>query len=501
MPSLADRTSCFAVATKLALAGAVVLALALAVPETSEGAARVTLTPASGGAGTKVSLRGAGFGPGKRVSVRAGSRTLVRTRASRRGSFAASLRIPARRSRSLILSSRAGARRVVNVFRYSTTVGEASWSEVADPKGRRLRWSPGRAPAGGRLSVEAFGLPALRRARLAFDGTSLATIGTSRRGSLRVTLEIPTAAVGVHRVSLGAGRVKLTFPFAVALDPVVAAVGDIACDPASSSFNGGAGSSGSCRQRYTAALAHGLGPAAVLALGDLQYEDATLAKFQASYEPSWGRLRSITYPVAGNHEYLTAGAAGYFDYFNGIGQARGRAGERGKGYYSFDVGTWHLIALNSNCSEVGGCGAGSAQERWLRADLVAHPRRCTLAYWHHPRFASGQYRDDPDYRPLWQALYERGAEIVLNGHDHNYQRYALLDPDGRPDPRGLREFVVGSGGKNHIPVQPGGIANREAANDTTYGVLLLTLRPSGYEWRLAPEGGGAPIDPGSGACH
>jgi hypothetical protein len=241
-------------------------------------------------------------------------------------------------------------------------------------------------------------------------------------------------------------------------------------------------------------------PSAVLALGDLQYEDGAFEKFQASYDPSWGRLKAITRPAVGNHEYLTPGAAGYFDYFNGFGNLTGPAGHRNTGYYSFDVGAWHLIALNSNCSKSGGCGPNSPQERWLRADLAAHRTSCTLAYWHHPRFASGRYGDNATYLAFWKALYDYGAEIVINGHDHNYQRYAPQDPDGNATAAGIREFIVGTGGNNQIPVQPGPIRNREAANGSTFGVLKLTLHRTGYAWQFA-SGGGSFSDSGAGSCH
>ncbi|HET6622980.1 MAG TPA: Calx-beta domain-containing protein, partial [Gaiellaceae bacterium] len=198
----------------------------------------------------------------------------------------------------------------------------------------------------------------------------------------------------------------------------VAAAGDVACDPESDAFEGGRGDGLECRQRATSDLLVRKRYAAVLALGDLQYEDATRAKFGASYDPSWGRLRSITRPVPGNHEYRTDGADGYFGYFGAA------AGDPAKGYYSYDLGGWHLVALNSSCSEVGGCGAGSRQERWLRADLAASSAPCTLAYWHHPRFSSGSHGSDPSYEAFWRALYEAGADVVLVGHDHDYERFA-----------------------------------------------------------------------------
>jgi hypothetical protein len=212
-------------------------------------------------------------------------------------------------------------------------------------------------------------------------------------------------------------------------------------------------------------------------------------------------VKSITYPVPGNHDYHTAGASGYYDYFNGVGNQTGRAGDRDKGYYSFDIGSWHLVALNSNCWAIGGCHAGSPQETWLRSDLAAHPRRCALAYWHHPRFSAGTYGNVSTYQDLWQALEDHGAEIVLAGHDHNYQRYAPQTATGAADPNGIRSFVVGTGGKTHYPVDAGPAPNREAANGDSYGVLKLTLHPNRYDWRFEPEAGASFTDSGSDACH
>jgi hypothetical protein len=276
-------------------------------------------------------------------------------------------------------------------------------------------------------------------------------------------------------------------------DPVIAAAGDIACDPGSAVFNGGAGTATACRHRYTSDLLAGVD--AVLTLGDIQYEDATLAKFRQSYDPTWGRFKGITRPSAGNHEYLTPGASGYFDYFGAA------AGARSEGWYSFDIGKWHLIALNSNCSKVGGCGPGSPQYEWLRADLAQSTAMCTAAYWHHPRFADGQYADNSAYQPFWQLLYNDGAEVVLNGHDHNYQRYAPMTPTGtRDDAKGIRQFIVGTGGKSHYAVDKRG-ANREAANAGTFGVVRLTLRANGYTWRFTPEAGKTFTYSGTGSCH
>lgn len=276
----------------------------------------------------------------------------------------------------------------------------------------------------------------------------------------------------------------------------VAAAGDIACDPASGSFQRGAGTKASCHMGATSDLLLDLHPDAVLTLGDNQYENGALAKYRQSYGPSWGRWKGITKPAPGNHEYLTGGAAGYFGYFGEV------AGDPKKGYYSFDLGAWHLISLNSNCSRAGGCGVGSPQETWLRADLAAHPTTCALAYWHHPRFSSGEHGDHASTSALWQALQDGGAEIVLSGHDHDYERFAPQDADGTLDvAHGLRQFVVGTGGKNHYAMSGPILTNSEVHNDDTFGVLALTLRPDGYDWRFIPEPGKTFTDSGSGGCR
>ncbi len=280
------------------------------------------------------------------------------------------------------------------------------------------------------------------------------------------------------------------------IDPqtaVVAAAGDIACDPTSSYFNGGAGASGNCLMQATSDLVLGMSPHAVLVLGDNQYEDGTYQQFMQSYDLSWGRFKDITYPSVGNHEYKDPDAAGYYTYFGAA------AGDPAKGYYSVEIGNWHVIALNSNCSKAGGCSAGTPQEQWLRADLAAHPAACTLAIWHHPLFSSGAIGNISWTQDLWQALDEAGAEIVLVGHDHHYERFGLQDANGNADPTGIREFVVGTGGRNHTSVtsiQP----NSEAVNDDTYGVLKLTLRPTSYEWEFVPEPGESFTDTGSQDC-
>ncbi len=277
-------------------------------------------------------------------------------------------------------------------------------------------------------------------------------------------------------------------------DPVIAAAGDIACDPENGHYNNGNGNNNNCHQKATSDLLINENLTAVLPLGDTQYEKGTLSTFKESYEPSWGRVKHLSYPVVGNHEYYTENAQGYFDYFGE------KAGDPQKGYYSYDLGEWHLIALNSNCSKIGGCGEGSPQLQWLKEDLEAHPNVCTLAYFHHPRFSSGQHGNNEGLKALWQDLDQAGVELVLTGHDHNYERFAPQDAEGNLDEiNGMRQFVVGSGGRSHYPfknIQP----NSEVRNEDTYGVLKLTLHSDGYTWEFLPEVGQTFTDQGSALC-
>jgi Calcineurin-like phosphoesterase len=236
-------------------------------------------------------------------------------------------------------------------------------------------------------------------------------------------------------------------------------------------------------------------PGTVMAVGDLAYPDGSKANFEC-YEKTWGRVKSRTRPAPGNHEFHSSGATPYFEYF---GTA---AGDPKDGYYSYEVGTWHVIALNSECTDVGGCDRGSRQETWLRKDLAAHATSCTLAYWHKPLFSSGAaHGNDLEVKPLWQALYDANADVVIGGHDHDYERFAPQTPDGTADAeRGIREFVVGTGGKSHRPfAEPK--PNSEVRNTDAYGVLKLTLHPNGYDWQFIPESGKSFTDAGSGVCH
>jgi Ca2+-binding RTX toxin-like protein len=290
-------------------------------------------------------------------------------------------------------------------------------------------------------------------------------------------------------------------------DPLIAAAGDIACDTSSDFFNQGIGTPGHCRQLATSDLLLAMQPSAVLTLGDNQYHVGALSDFNGSFDPSWGRVKPIIHPQIGNHEYATAGARGYFDYFNGPGAPSGPAGDRDKGYYSFDLGAWHLVALNAMCdrldpgSAAGGCAAGSPQEAWLRSDLAAHRSSCTLAYWHTPRFNSGFRGNSPATAPFWDTLYEAGADVVLNGDAHDYERFAPQDPNGnRDDARGIRQFVVGTGGA-FFTAWTSVQANSEVRQNETFGVLALTLGAGAFEWQFLSEAGATFTDAGNGRCH
>jgi hypothetical protein len=269
---------------------------------------------------------------------------------------------------------------------------------------------------------------------------------------------------------------------------VLVAAGDIACAP------GQEPTVSSCQMAATAELAASLRPDVVAPLGDLQYERGELSGFQRSYDRTWGRLKQVTRPAPGNHEYTGGKATGYFTYF-------GRTvGSPVEGWYSYELGSWHVVVLNSVCGPVGGCGDGSPQLRWLRADLAAHPGRCVLAYWHHPRFSSGLHGSDTAYDAFWRALFEAGADVVLNGHDHFYERFGPQTPEGVADAgRGIRQFVVGTGGRSIYPIRSR-LPTSEEASSAGFGVLELLLRPAGYDWRFLPAAGNTFTDSGSGTC-
>jgi calcineurin-like phosphoesterase family protein len=302
-------------------------------------------------------------------------------------------------------------------------------------------------------------------------------------------------------------------PAALSSDPGAPPVSDGGADPQSHVIvAAGDISCGGCAQKKTAALISGLSQggrlAAILPLGDEAYSHGTLTDFQTNYAPSWGipEFLAMTHPVPGNHEYSRSNGDGYFDYYNGPNAQTGIAGVRGQGYYSFDIGSWHLVALNTNdrCRDVS-CDAGSPQQAWLAADLAAHPSRCALAYWHHPRFQGGTESGETEAAgPLWETFFDAGGDVVINAHEHNYQQLAPMDRLGAPDPAGgIRSFVVGTGGAGfHTTFGAPHEAAIEIRLVRTHGVLELTLLEGAYRWRFVTVDGVVP-DGASGAasCH
>lgn len=270
----------------------------------------------------------------------------------------------------------------------------------------------------------------------------------------------------------------------------VVAVADIACQPELEP------TADQCQQSATAKLAASVTPDAVLLAGDLQYDAGELDNFRASFGPTWGRFADRMRAVPGNHEFATPGAAGYFDY---LAEAGVDGGERGRGWWRTTIGAWDIYGLVSSCDAVGGCGEGSAQLAWLQDQLAAHPARCTLALWHHARFSSGLHGDDAQVVPLWSALDGAGAELVVSGHDHTYERFAPLTADGNGSAEGMRQLVVGIGGRNLYPIaQVRGFSEARATG--RFGVLELTLGRDGYRWRALALGGEV-LDEGAGRCR
>ena len=262
-----------------------------------------------------------------------------------------------------------------------------------------------------------------------------------------------------------------------------------------------AGDIGDCATQGAAATANILADhpdATIAVLGDVAYQHGTAEDFERCFAPSWGRFRDRMRPATGNHDHSTPDAAGYAAYFGS------RGGPPGSWRYSYELGAWHVVVLDSDCWRVGGCKLDDPQARWMRADLRDHPRRCTLAYWHRPPFSSGRYGDAADtarVRALWRVAVQEGVDVVLTAHEHSYERHAPMDADGARDPHGTRLFIVGTGGGNlrryHKPPLP----TTEIRDDETWGVLRLDLRPGGYEWRFLPVRGQTFTDHGSGACR
>jgi hypothetical protein len=341
----------------------------------------------------------------------------------------------------------------------------------------------------GRVSGDSAGIAVKVYAGATPTGTPVRTVTAQRTssGTFSVRVETPlpdgtyTAQAEQADAAGNLGRSAPTTFSAAAGDPVILAAGDIAgCD--------------STGDEATAALLDRL-PGTVTTLGEHAYELGSDEEFANCYDPTWGRHKARTAPTVGGHEYLSPNAAPYFSYFGAP------AGDPAKGYFSYSLGSWHVVSLNTSCSAVGGCEAGSPMEQWLRQDLLAHPSACTVAMMHEPRFSSGAVHGGSfENEDLFQALYEAGVDVVLSGDDHLYERFAPQSTYGLADPLGVRQFVVGTGGRSHYAfgtIQP----NSEARNNDSFGVLKMTLHPGSYDWDFVAEAGRTFADTGSAPCH
>jgi 3',5'-cyclic AMP phosphodiesterase CpdA len=329
-------------------------------------------------------------------------------------------------------------------------------------------------------------MPALLRGAALVIGVSLLAMPTDGRAA---PVAVPAAGRPIR--ALGATSTARSRP------ETIVAAGDIACDPRNPMFKGGSGSGRYCRAAAVEKVIRAAAPDGVLALGDEQYDTGRLHAFRRSYAKSWGTELARTYPVPGNHEYeATRRADGYYTYFGS------HAGPNNRGWYSVTLGSWRLIALNSNCWAVGGCSGGTAQYRWLRHLLAKHPSRCSLAFMHHPLVSSGIHGDDESHaRPLWKLLFHFGVDVALVGHDHIYERFAPVNAFGvKNKSHGIREFIVGTGGAMHYGIVK---VHRysQVRNTQAFGVLRLTLRSGAYDWKFLPAAGATFSDSGTARCH
>jgi Big-like domain-containing protein/calcineurin-like phosphoesterase family protein len=350
------------------------------------------------------------------------------------------------------------------------------------PKLRSISVSPASATIAVGQTIQLTATPSPTGAASSFTWASTnAAVATVSASGLVSAVAQGTASITATSGSVtGSSAITVT---TVSADPVLVGAGDIA-------------SCSSSGDEATATLLDGIA-GTVVTLGDNAYDNGTSTEYTNCYGPSWGRHKARTRPSPGNHEYNTTNATGYYGYFGSA------AGDPTKGYYSYDLGNWHIVVLNSNLScAVIACAAGSPQEQWLRADLAANSKPCTLAYWHHPRFNSGaDHGNDVDVAPFWDALYDFNADVILNGHEHVYERFAPQTPGAVADPvRGIRQFTVGTGGRSHYTfgtIQP----NSEVRDALTYGVLKLTLHANSYDWQFVPVAGATFTDSGTGTCH
>lgn len=463
-----------------------VLVLLVAVPSAS--AAPVQLLPASGEPGVHATLVASELPPGSQVEVRVGRSGVRRLQADSAGVVTTRELIPAHaRGRvPVALEDARGERALLHYDVRSrwaavATFGSADWRGRAATVVTDLKL--GRLVAVAKVT----GLEPGARVAARYGGRRVARATAGRGGRATIRALLPQEATGREFVVTGR-RLRLTSTLPT--PPATAVVaGDIACQPPYETYED------HCQHAEVAELARSLEPDVIVIPGDVQYLDGKLSEFRRSFDPTWGQLEIPLRPTPGNHEYRTGTADGYFDYFEM------QSGWRPPPWYAFNVGYWRLIALNSNCEEGRvDCGPHSEQEEWLRANLAAEPYRCTLAYWHHPRYSSGFHGSDPRTASMWRSLDQAGAEIVLTGHDHNYERFALQDENGQQDDGGMREFVVGTGGSALSVVRDPRAPHTQYAQNRQFGVLRLGLYGDVYTWRFVGLNGRT-MDEGIGGCY
>jgi hypothetical protein len=413
-----------------------------------------------------------------------------------------------------VARSKRSLSRFAAVVRAACSDGQRDWTQFVLSRGdssfaikrerisKRISLGPAGSPAVGHLSVKVrFGRTGVVTGSLSgtwrySDGTTCSSGSIAfriRRGRYTPPRELNELHPQHPAVQLAPGQptpgaIPLAPPPPPPLPPPAPGRAPVAVVAGDIADAGGAA-------RGTAHVVQSINPDVVLTAGDNAYPDGSLDEYKRFYEPTWGAFKEKTRPSPGNHEYKMPGASGYFDYFNGVGNASGPAGAPGEGYYSFDIGSWHMVALNNYV----GMAAGSAEEQWLRGDLAATTKPCIAAYWHAPRWTSGPHTGDAKTGALVDELYAAHADLLLTGHNHQYERFGLQNPAGGADPQGIREFVVGTGGAHPYPFgapQP----NSEVRNDTSHGVLELTLHANSYDWDFRPSVGTF-TDAGTTACH
>jgi hypothetical protein len=433
-----------------------------------------SITPSSGPAagGTAVTLKGSGFVAGATVTI---------------GSAATGVSVVSEAEiKATTAATAPGSNEVVVTDSRGTSTGGPSYTYLAAPKVTSISPTSGPAAGGTAVTLKGSGFVAGATVTIGNAATSVSVVsGAEIKAATASTTE------GAYEVVVtDGGGTSTGGPMYTYLAPVLAAAGDIAC-PAGEKED-------PCQQQATANLVSSQKPTSLAVLGDSQYNSGLLSEYNSAgaYNATWGPFNAIAHPAPGNHEYaMSSTAAGYFSYFGS---------SAGNGNYSYELGSWHIISLNSNCSNSGCTDSlagttSSATVSWLQSDLAAHPNQCTLAYWHHPRFTSGFVGNSPGVGPFWEALYAAHADIVLNGHDHMYERFAQQDPSQHATTEGIREFVAGAGGESLFDVtstQP----NMQAVDNKHFGVLFLTLRNGSYEWAFRTVEGTV-VDSGSASCH